>query len=93
MLREDGHHVHVGVEDDGREGRICSLPGYNQDRLPRTTFVSFVRQTQGLGLINQKLNSLVIVRIRLYRGDPDIVSEHLSGGILLSHCLARSGWC
>ena len=76
MFGEDGHHIHMGVEDNGGQGWICSLPGYDQDWLPRTTFVSFVRQTQGLGLINQKLHSLVIVGIRLYGRDPDIISEH-----------------
>ena len=88
MFWEHGHHVHVRVKDDGGQGRICSLPGYDQDWLSRTTFVSFVRQTQGLGLINQKLNSLVVVGIRLYGRDPDIISEHFGGGILLSHCQA-----
>ena len=92
MLREHRDNIRVRVEDDRGEGWICSFPGYNQDRLSRTTFVSFVRQTQGLGLINQKLNSWVIVGIRLYRWDPDIVSEHFGCGILPGHCLDRSGW-
>ena len=88
MFREHGHHVHVRVQDDGGQGRLSSLPGYDQDWLARTTFVGSVGQTQGLGLFNQKLYSLVVVRVRLDRGDSDVISEHFGGGILLSHCQA-----
>ena len=60
MFREDRNHISVRVEDDGGQGRICALPGHDQDGFARNTLVDHVRQFQRLGLLDQELDGLVI---------------------------------
>ena len=66
VLWEDGHHVRVGVQDDGGERGISALPGDDEDRLPWDTLLGSVGEPEGLGLLYQELNYLVVVRVRLY---------------------------
>ena len=90
MLGEHGHHVGVGVQDDGGEGGVSPLPGHDQDWFPRHTFVTSVGQTQGLGLLNEELNNLVVVRVWLNRGNSHVISEQCCCWILLGHSKAVS---
>ena len=65
VLGEDGHYVRVGDQDDGGERGVAAPPGDDEDRLPSDTLLGSVGEPEGLGLLHQELNDLVVVRAGL----------------------------
>ena len=75
MFREDWDHVCVRVENDRGQGRICSLPGHDQDGFARNTLVDHVGKFQRLGLLDQELHGLAVGGRGLDGLNADILSE------------------